>query len=83
MLERTLNVVGIAVGIPALIMVFWDGYWITGALLSLGWLALIYRYVQTRPYSDDGWLTGWLLSAIFASNHVRLQVSRAMRARSR
>lgn len=83
MLERALNVVGIAVGIPALVMVFWEGYWVTGALLSLGWLALVYRYVQTRPYTHDGWLTGWLLSAIFASNHVRLQLSRVMRARSR
>jgi hypothetical protein len=77
MLERTLNVVGIVAGIPALLMVFWDGYWITGALLSLGWFALVYRYIQTRPLTDDGWLASWLVSAIFASRNL----SRMVRAR--
>lgn len=77
MLERRLNVVGILAGIPALTMVFWDGYWITGALLSLGWFALVYRYIQTWPDSDNGRLANWFLSILFASR----QLGRMVRVR--
>lgn len=77
MLERALNLIGIVAGIPALSMVFWDGYWVTGGLLSVGWVALVYRCVQTWPATDQGRVAGWLVSVVFASR----QLGRMVRAR--
>jgi hypothetical protein len=83
MLERTLNLVGLVAGIPALAMVFWEGYWVTGGLLALGHIALLYRYIQSTPATESGGLTAWLVPLFAAPYYLRLQLNRMLRARER